>query len=162
MIMIPLAPTAASLTVAEPDATRNSIALAEHESTDLLPVGFDFERAGVWYDRFELATDGFIRFYGKDTDGTGSDQIPLEVHWRGRLGEGRVAHEVRGLEPRRRLVVSFAEGGLRGASMMLIVYERTGIVEVRALDQSRGDPTIRQLDMIQPLVPRLNSARKIG
>ena len=162
MIMIPLAPTAASLTVAEPDATRNPIALAEHERSGPLPVGFEFERAGSRYNRFELASDGFIRFDEEASDGA-TDCLPLELHWRSRLGEGRLAYEVRGVEPRRRLVVSFAERGMRRATLMLIVYERTGIVEMRrAPDQSFGDPTMRQLDIAQPLVSRVNSARKIG
>ena len=163
MIMIPLAPTAASLTVAEPDATRNPITLAEHESSGPLPVGFEFERAGSRYSRFELASDGFIRFDGAKTAGGVTDGLSLEMHWRNRLCEGRLAYEVRGAEPRRRLVVSFAERGVRRATLTLIVYERTGIVEMRrAADQSFGEPTIRQLDIVQPLVSRVNSARKMG
>jgi hypothetical protein len=59
--------------------------------------------------------------------------------------------------------VSFAGRGVLRATLQLIVYERTGIVEVRDRSgQSLGDPTIRQLDIAQPSESRANSARKIG
>jgi hypothetical protein len=74
-----------------------------------------------------------------------------------------VTYEMRGSAPRRRLVVSFAGQGVLRATLQLIVYERTGIVEVRDdSGQSLGDPTIRQLDIAQPSGCRANSARKIG
>jgi hypothetical protein len=147
----------------EPDATANAIVLGEHETTGLLPVGFEFERFGVRYDRFDLSTDGFVRFgnasYPAGTDGC----FPFDPAAWSPLGRGKAAYEVRGNAPRRRLVVSFVGLGAPGAGLQLIVYERTGIVEVRqASGQSLGDPTIRQLDIDQPLVSRANSARKIG
>jgi len=148
--------------VPEPEATTNMIVLGEHETTGSLPVGFEFERSGVRYDRFDLSTDGFIQFRSRsyrDRDGC----LQLGVDARRRMGGGRVAYEVRGSAPRRRLVVSFAESGVPRAAVQLVVHERTGIVEVAdAPDQSLGDPTIRQLDMVQPAESRANSARKIG
>jgi hypothetical protein len=150
-------------TAQEPEATANVIVLDEHETTGLLPVGFEFERFGVWYDHFDLSTDGFIRFGSGPYHGSADTCLPLGANSRGRLGGGRVAYEVRGSAPRRRLVVSFAKPEVLGATLQLMVYERTGIVEIRAgPGQSLGDPTIRQLDIAQPSGPRANSARKIG
>jgi hypothetical protein len=152
----------------EPDATANGIVLGEHETTGPLPVGFEFERIGTRYDYFDLSTDGFVRF-GSGSCRSGSCQgdrdnrLPLGAGTRSRLGGGRVTYELRGSAPRRRLVVSFAgHGGLR-VTFQVIVHERTGIIEVRdGSGQSWGDPTIRQLDIVQPSGPRANSARKIG
>ena len=74
-----------------------------------------------------------------------------------------MTYEMRGSAPRRRLVVSFAGPGVVPATLQLIVYERTGIVEVReGSGQSLGDPTMRQLDIAQPSGSGANSARKIG
>ena len=147
----------------EPEATANMMVLGEHETTGPLPVGFEFERYGVRYDRFALSTDGFIRFDGRPHRAAGDGCLRLAIDGRHRLVGGRVAYEVRGSAPRRRLLVSLAEPGMPRAGLHLVVHERTGIVEVRdAGDQSLGDPTIRQLDMAQPSVPRVNSARKIG
>jgi len=147
----------------EPDATANAILVGEHETTGPLPVGFEFEPFGVRYDRFELSTDGFIGFGSGSHHGGGDCRLPIGADARSRLGGGRVTYEVRGSAPRRRLVVSFAELGVLRATLQLVVYERTGIVEVREEPgQSVGDPTIRQLDSAQPLESRANSARKIG
>jgi hypothetical protein len=160
-----MVPFARSLTIhaVEPDATANAIVLGEHETTGLLPVGFEFESFGVQYDRFDLSTDGFVRF-GNGSYSAGADGcLPLDPERRSPLGRGKVAYEVRGSAPRRRLVLSFARLGAPSAGLQLIVYERTGIVEVRQTSgQSVGDPTIRQLDIDQPLLSRANSARKIG
>jgi hypothetical protein len=162
MYMVPLA-RSLTVPIAEPDATANAIVLGEHETTGLLPVGFQFESFGVQYDRFDLSTDGFVRF-GNGSYSAGADGcLPLDPDRRSPLGRGKVAYEVRGSAPRRRLVVSFAGQDRPRAGVQLIVYERTGIVQVReGSAQSLGDPTIRQLDIDQPLVSRVNSARKIG
>jgi hypothetical protein len=162
MYMVPFTRSLTILAL-EPDATANAIVLGEHETTGLLPVGFEFESFGVRYDRFDLSTDGFVRF-GNGSYPAGTDRcFRFDPAARSPLGRGRVAYEVRGNAPRRRLVVSFAGLGAPGAGLQLIVYERTGIIEVRqASGQSLGDPTIRQLDIDQPLVSRANSARKIG
>jgi hypothetical protein len=155
--------TLAITSAPEPDATANPIALGEHETTGPLPVGFEFERLGTWYDHFDLSTDGFVRFGRGSHHGERDDRLPLGADARNRLGGGRVTYEMRGSAPRRRLVVSFAGPGVRPATLQVIVYERTGIVEVReGSGQSLGDPTIRQLDIVQPSGSRANSARKIG
>lgn len=147
----------------EPDPTANTIVLGEHDTTGPLPVGFEFERFGARYDHFDLSTDGFVRF-GRGLYHRGrADPLPLGVEARSRLGRGRVTYEMRGSAPRRRLVVSFGAPGVIPATWQLIVYERTGIVEVReGFGQSLGDPTIRQLDIAQPSGLGANSARKIG
>ena len=147
----------------EPDATANPIALGEHETTGPLPVGFEFERFGTRYDHFDLSTDGFVRFGHGSHHGERDNRLPLGADARSRLGGGRVTYEMRGSAPRRRLVVSFAGPGVFPVTLQLIVYERTGIVEVReGSGQSLGDPTMRQLDIVQPSGSRPNSARKIG
>jgi hypothetical protein len=149
--------------VPEPEATANSIVLGEHETTGPLPVGFEFERYGVRYDRFDLSTDGFIRFGSRSYRAGADGCLRLGAGGRNGLGGGRIAYEVRGSAPRRRLVLSFAEPGVRRTALQLVVHERTGIVEVcDAPCQSLGEPTIRQLDIVQPSGPRVNSARKMG
>lgn len=163
MTMVLLLFRSPSTAAPEPDATANAMVLGEHETTGFLPVGFEFERFGAHYDRFDLSSDGFIRFGRKSQQGGADGCLLLGADGRSRLGAGRVAYEVRGSAPRRRLVVSFAELEVARARLQLIVYERTGIVEVRdEPGQSWGDPTIRQLDIAQPSGSRANSARKIG
>ena len=139
----------------------NSIRLQEHETTGLLPVGFEFERYGARYDHFDLSTDGFITFALGVHHRRDSARMGL-VDGRTRLGGGRVTYEVRGQAPRRRLVVSLAGDGPLGATLQVAVHERTGIVEISGDGQSFGDPTIRQLDMVHSSPCRMNSARKIG
>jgi hypothetical protein len=147
----------------EPDATASAIVLGEHETTGPLPVGFAFERVGTRYDHFDLSTDGFVRFGSGSCQGDRGCRLPLGAGARCRLGGGRVTYEMRGSAPRRRLVVSFAGEGMLRFTLQLVVYERTGIIEVReGPSQSLGDPTIRQLDIVQPSGPLVNSARKIG
>ena len=73
-----------------------------------------------------------------------------------------MTYEVLGTAPRRRLLVVLAEADAPGVTLDIAVYERTGIVEVRRTGQSLGDPTIRQLDIVQSLPSSANSARKIG
>lgn len=142
------------------EITANSILLGEHETTGPLPVGFEFERYGATYDHFDVSTDGFITFVGHTRRRTLADCVRL-VEGKRRLGGGRVTYEVLGLEPRRRLVVSLAQEAPLGSPLQVTVHERTGIVEVGG-GQSLGEPTIRQLDMVQSSPSRANSARKIG
>jgi hypothetical protein len=151
--------------MATPDQqlTTRSIVLAEHETTGLLPVGFEFERGGTRYDRFGISTDGFIMFGRGGRQGGVHSLVPLATWDRARLGGGVVTYEVRGIAPRRRLTVLLAARGVSGAALEIAVHERTGIVEVYGTGQSLGDPTIRQLDIVQSSSPsRVNSARKIG
>jgi hypothetical protein len=59
--------------------------------------------------------------------------------------------------------VSFAGREIHRSMLQLVVYERTGIVEVReGPGQSLGEPTIRQLDIVHPVESSANSTRKIG
>lgn len=115
----------------EPDATANAIVLGEHETTGPLPVGFEFERVGTRYDHFDLSTDGFVKFGSGSCQGDRDNRLPLGAGARSGLGGGRVTYEMRGNAPRRRLVVSFAGQGVLRVTLQLIVYERTGIIEVR-------------------------------
>jgi hypothetical protein len=143
------------------DHSTNSIRLGEHETTGLLPVGFEFERQGGRYDHFDVSSDGFITF----TRSSGREPSRARIRLAGepaRLGGGSVRYEVRGQPPRRRLVVSVAPVGPEAATLLVTVHERTGIVEVGPTGQSFGEPTIRQLDRFQSSASRVNSARKIG
>ena len=145
----------------ELDVRVGSVLLGEHETTELLPVGFEFERCGARYDHFDVSTEGFIAFvHGRQRRGRPT-RVRL-VDERGRLGAGRVTYGLRGVAPRRRLVVAIAEHGALGTTLEVTVHERTGIVEVSPGDQSFGDPTIRQLDMVHSSPSRVNSARKMG
>jgi hypothetical protein len=139
----------------------NSILLGEHETTGLLPVGFEFERQGVRYDHFDVSTEGYITFVW----GTHRTSLPGHVRLveeRTRFGGGRVTYGVRGMAPRRRLVVSLTDDRPLWATVQVTVHERTGIVEVDAIGQSFGEPTIRQLDMVHSSPSRASSTRKMG
>jgi hypothetical protein len=145
----------------ESDATVSSVILGEHDTTGLLPVGFEFERSGSRYDHFDVSTDGFISFVRGGSRRGPPASVRL-VDERARLGAGRVAYRLRGYAPRRRLVVAIAEDGPPGNALEVTVHERTGIVEVRPGAQSFGEPTIRQLDSVHSSPWRVNSTRKIG
>ena len=145
----------------EAKTTSNSVLLGEHESTGLLPVGFEFERQGVRYDHFDVSTDGLITFVRGYRRGSPPARVRLVEEGAG-LGGGRVTYEVLGLAPRRRLLVALAANGPMAATLRITVHERTGIVEVSLEGQSLGEPTIRQLDSTQSSASRVNSARKIG
>jgi hypothetical protein len=145
----------------EAEVTANSIRLGEHETTGLLPVGFEFERQGARYDHFDVSTDGFITFAQGPLHGGGPGRVRL-VEERTRFGGGRVTYEVRGMAPRRRLVVSLMEERSPPAALQVTVHERTGIIEVGRAGQSFGEPTMRQLDIVHSSTSRANSARKIG
>jgi hypothetical protein len=147
--------------MSETKATANSILLREHEATGLLPVGFEFEASGATYDHFDVSTDGYITF----ARGSRHAGLPGRLRLTGegtRLGRGRVTYEVRGLAPRRRLVVSLEDEAPMATPVRITVHERTGIVEVGPGGQSFGEPTIRQLDMVHSSWSRANSARKMG
>jgi hypothetical protein len=113
----------------EADTTANSVQLGEHEATGLLPVGFEFECHGATYDHFDVSTDGFITFARPSRGGSPPARVRLGEE-RTRLGGGRVSYEVRGLAPRRCLVVSLTEDGPLAVTLRVTVHERTGIVDV--------------------------------
>ena len=144
----------------EREAETRSIVLGEHETTGLLPVGFEFEWQGARYDCFGLSTDGFMVFAYGGRDGRVRTWVPLLEQ--GRLGGGCMTYQVRGSAPRRRLAVLLALTGPVRGTLEIAVHERTGIVEVCRTSQSLGEPTMRQLDITQSSPSRVNSARKIG
>ena len=145
----------------ETEVMANSILLKEHETTGLLPVGFEFEGQGVKYDHFDVSAEGFITFARGTRHASPPGCVRL-VEERLRIGGGRLTYGVRGSAPRRRLVVFLAEDGPLSATVQVTVHERTGIVEVDSGGQSFGDPTIRQLDVVQSSPSRSSSTRKIG
>ena len=145
----------------ESEVVTNSILLGEHETTGLLPVGFEFERQGARYDHFDVSTEGFITFVRGTRRASPPGHVRL-VDERPRTGGGRVSYGVRGTSPRRRLVVFLTEDCPLSATVQVTVHERTGIVEVDSSGQSFGEPTMRQLDVVQSSPSRANSSRKIG
>jgi len=145
----------------ETEPAASSILLGEHETTGLLPVGFELERHGIRYDHFDVSTDGFITF-ARGARREGPPEHVRLIREGTRFGGGHVTYEVLGLAPRRRLVVALTEDDAPAATLRVTVHERTGIVEIGADGQSFGEPTIRQLDMVHSSWSRANSARKIG
>ena len=145
----------------ESEVVTNSILLGEHETTGLLPVGFEFERQGARYDHFDVSTEGFITFVRGFSRASPPGHVRL-VEERPRIGRGRVTYGVRGIAPRRRLVVFLTEDCPLSATVQVTVHERTGIVEVDSSGQSFGEPTMRQLDVVQSSPSRASSTRKIG
>jgi hypothetical protein len=149
------------MSMVESEVMTNSILLGEHETSGLLPVGFEFERHGERYDHFDVSTEGFITFVRSTRRGTPSGRVWL-VEERTLIGGRRMTYGVRGTAPRRRLVVSLTEERPLSATVQVTVHERTGIVEVDSSGQSFGEPTIRQLDVVQSSPSRASSTRKIG
>jgi hypothetical protein len=149
------------MSISHAEITANSILLGEHETTGPLPVGFEFERQGETYDHFDVSTDGYITFVRGDRRAGLPERVRLAGEGT-RLAGGRVGYEVRGLAPRRRLVVTLVDVGPLADEVEVTVHERTGIVEVGSSGQSLGEPTIRQLDSAHSSWSRANSARKIG
>ena len=147
--------------IMESEVVTNSILLGEHETTGLLPVGFEFERQGTRYDHFDVSTEGFITFVRGARRASPPGHVRL-VEDRPRIGGGRVTYGVRGIAPRRRLVVFLTEDCPLSATVQVTVHERTGIVEVDSSGQSFGEPTMRQLDVVQSSPSRASSTRKIG
>jgi hypothetical protein len=121
----------------EAKLTATSVLLGEHETTGLLPVGFEFERQGATYDHFDVSTDGFITFARVSRRGSPPASVRL-VEERTRLGRGRVTYEVQGTAPRRCLVVSLMEDGPMAATLRVTVHERTGIVDVGPAVRASG------------------------
>ncbi len=147
--------------ILESEVVTNSILLGEHETTGLLPVGFEFERQGTRYDHFDVSTEGFITFVRGTRRASPPGHVRL-VDERPRIGGGRVTYGVLGTAPRRRLVVFLTEDCPLSATVQVTVHERTGIVEVDSSGQSFGEPTMRQLDVVQSSPSRASSTRKIG
>jgi hypothetical protein len=134
----------------EPEPTANTLELHEEQTTGPLALGFEFELFGVCYTRFALSSKGFIAF-GTDSSSCGLhssrhlSSIRVNEGLRNFIGRWyidafpppplRIAYEVRGNAPRRRLVLSFTtipsaaeveEGAL---TAQLILHERTGMIE---------------------------------
>jgi hypothetical protein len=135
----------------EPEPETEILHLADDQPTGSLPLGFEFEFFGARYARFGLSSDGFMTFWteapARSSGSYGSNRLiarsgdlysSIALGWsdlyplRGR----RVAYEVRGDASRRRLVLSLTgtphsfERGVRRLTAQLILYERTGMIDV--------------------------------
>ncbi|MDQ3223564.1 MAG: hypothetical protein M3Q75_08875, partial [Gemmatimonadota bacterium] len=141
----------------EPEPTAHVIELSEGQTTEPLPLGFEFEFFGIRYAWFKISSVGFMRFSDPSSlRGSGSlagdrlkpasDDLTSFIALGGRdvyrAGRKRVAYEVRGGPERRRLVLSLTPfpgaGGIGGPprASQLVLYERTGMVDVHT---TRGD-----------------------
>ena len=149
----------------EPDPTANVIELGEDQTTGPLPVDFEFEFFGVRYSWFDLSSDGFMTF-GTESSLCGSDSHPgdrfipvndelsnfiaLGLSHEYPLCRKRVAYEVRGAVHRRRLVLSFAALtgaawiGVRRMAAQLVLYERTGMVDVHTTSEDTAAPQVNE------------------
>lgn len=149
----------------EPDPTANVIELGEDQPTGPLPFDFEFEFFGVRYAWFDLSSDGFMTF---GTESflccSGSLQrdrfIPVNDELSNFIALGlihpyplcrkRVAYEVRGAVQRRRLVLSFAALpgavgiGVRRMAAQLVLYERTGMVDVHTTREDTAAPQVNE------------------
>jgi hypothetical protein len=141
----------------EPEPTGNVLDLEEGQTTGPLPLGFEFEFFGVRYTWFDLSSDGFMTFGTLSLprcpgSQPGSCFIPLSADLNNFIALGwtddgprsgrRVAYEVRGAAPRRRLVLSLSGAlapmaeGLGTRAAQLVLHERTGMIDVYTTRQS--------------------------
>jgi hypothetical protein len=135
----------------EPEPETEVLHLAEDQPTGSLPLGFEFEFFGARYARFDLSSDGFMTFRTEaPARSSGSYRSNRLISQSGDLYSSialgwsdlyplhgrRVAYEVRGDATRRRLVLSLSgtphsfERGVRRLTAQLILYERTGMIDV--------------------------------
>lgn len=131
----------------EPEPVAEVLHLDDDQPTGSLPLGFEFEFFGARYARFDLSSDGFMTFRTEaPARSSGSYLISqtADLYSSIALGwsdlyplHGRcVAYEVRGDASRRRLVLSLTgtphsyELGVRRLTAQLILYERTGMIDV--------------------------------
>ena len=149
----------------EPDPTAHVVDLGEDQTTGPLPLGFEFELFGVRYTWFDLSSDGFMTlgthpFPYCPGSHSRSRFIPLNpdlnnfiaLGWTEGYTPGRrqVTYEVRGIEQRHRLVLSFraapappAEGhGLMSAQ--LILHERTGMIDLHTRNPEQVAQQVNQ------------------
>ena len=128
----------------EPEPQAEVLELYDDQPTGSLPLGFEFEFFGARYARFDLSSDGLLTFRtdipvrASGAYRTARHYSSIALGWsdlyplRGR----RVAYEVRGDATRRRLVLSLTGTphshrlGVRRLSAQLILYERTGMIDV--------------------------------
>jgi hypothetical protein len=122
----------------EPEPRAEVLDLDDDQPTGSLPVGFEFEFFGARYASFDLSSDGFMTFRTRVPDRTKTLYSSIALGWSELypLHRRRLAYEVRGGTSRRRLVLSLTgaphnfERGVRQLMAQLILYERTGMIDV--------------------------------
>lgn len=141
--------------------TANVVDLSEDQTTGPLSLGFQFEFFGARYSWFDLSAEGFVRFgIESRTLWPGSRPrrrfIPMNRDLNNFLALGwaqsrmihrvRIAYELRGLEGRRRMVLSMTGVSPRdsrlGTMGQLILRERTGMIEVHSARCAPGESRI--------------------
>jgi hypothetical protein len=158
--------TATSIQFApEPEPTANIVELVEGQTTEPLPLGFEFEFFGVRYTRFDLSSDGFMTFGTPSLPGSADSRpgiafIPLNADLNNFIALGwtvgcqlrstQVAYEVRGAAQRRRLVLSLSgiraspEEGFETMTAQVVLHERTGMIDVYTSRQDRVGCRVNQ------------------
>ena len=140
----------------EPEPTAHRLQLEDDQSIGPLPIGFEFEFFGERYTEFRLSSNGFITFdAGNENTGCCSGGvIPsddglnnlIALAWTDLYapGGGRIAYELRGSGPKRRLVVSFSEMpwfpeiGVPRVTSQLILHEHKDLIEIHTTHQDAG------------------------
>jgi hypothetical protein len=146
----------------EAEPTANVVDLSGDQTTGPLSLGFRFEFFGVRYSWFDLSAEGLIRF-GVESRALwpgsrpGRRFIPMNHDFNNFLALGwgqscggdqvRIAHELRGPDGRRRMVLSFIRMPERdsdpgSAKGQLILRERTGMIEVHTARYTPGESKI--------------------
>jgi hypothetical protein len=143
----------------EPEPVAEALQLDDDEPTGPLPLGFEFEFFGARYACFDLSSAGFITFRtsapGRSSGSYRSDRLiarsadrysSIALGWSDLypLRQRHLAYEVRGDASRRRLVLSLIgtphsfELGVRRLTAQLILYERTGMIDVHTACEDAG------------------------
>jgi len=164
----------------EPEPTANILDLDEGQTTGPLPLGFEFEFFGVRYTWFDLSSDGFMTFGAPSLPGCPGFRpgsfIPLSADLNNFIALGgadgcprrgrRVAYEVRGAAPRRRLVLTLSgalastEEGLGTKTAQLVLHERTGMIDVYTTRQDLVAYRVNQGGIRFTTAPRYEFLRR--
>jgi hypothetical protein len=137
----------------EPEPRAEVLELSDDQPTGSLPLGFEFEFFGARYASFDLSSDGFMTFRTRVPDRTRTLYSSIALGWSELypLHRRRLAYEVRGRTSRRRLVLSLTgaphnfERGIRRLMAQLILYERTGMIDVHTrCDDAAGHSLNRE------------------
>ena len=140
---------------AEPGPFANTVTLPDDGTTGLIPIGFEFSFFGQRYTSINISSNGFVGFDAEMSQGCCSGGVLpsddgvnniIALAWTDLYppGGGRIAYEVRGKAPNRRLVISYesiswcCEDGGNRLTSQLILHERKGAIEIHTAHQGAG------------------------
>jgi hypothetical protein len=149
----------------EPNPTMKIVDIDEEQTIGAQHLDFEFEFFGIRYTWFDVSSNGFITF-GTDASAYAFDSpqenrcISLNEDLSNFLALGsvdvvlpgprRIAFEVRGAARRRRMVISFTpipgtpEGEVLGMMGQVILYERTGMIDVHTNQREAQGSTVKE------------------